>query len=61
MNEIDSKILDFFERAKTIADTLEKETGHSYYEGQNEASTAWDHRVNAIAQMIQAQEIQESY
>jgi hypothetical protein len=59
MNEIDAKILDFFERAKIIADTLEN--GYSPYEGQDEASTAWDHRVNTIAQMIQAQEIQESY
>ena len=59
MNEIDAKILDFFERAKTIADRLEN--GKSLYEGQDEASTAWDHRVNTIAQMIQAQEIHESY
>jgi hypothetical protein len=59
MNEIDAKILDFFERAKKIADTLEN--GYSPYEGQDVASTAWDHRVNTIAQMIQAQEIHESY
>jgi hypothetical protein len=61
MNEIDAKILDILKRAKEIADTLEKETGHSIYEQQDEASTAWDHRVNTIAQMIQAQEIHESY
>jgi hypothetical protein len=61
MNEIDAKILDFFERAKTIACVFGGGVGYSFYEGQDVASTAWDHRVNTIAQMIQVQEIHESY
>lgn len=57
MNEIDTKILSFFERAKEIANIVEGEKRRYY--GQDEAVTAWDNRINVIAKMIQAQEIHE--
>jgi len=59
MNEIDTKILNFFERAKEIANKVEGEKRRYY--GQDEAVTAWDNRINVIAKMLQAQEIHESY
>jgi hypothetical protein len=59
MNEIDTKILSFFERAKEIVNIIEDEKRRYY--GQDEAVTAWDTRINIVAQMIQAQEIHESY
>ena len=59
MNEIDTKILNFFERAKEIANKVEG-AKRRYY-GQDEAVTAWDNRINVIAKMVQAQEIHESY
>ena len=62
MNEIDTKILSFFERAKEIAKILNTVEGEKRrYYGQDEAVTAWDNRINVIAKMLQAQEIHESY
>jgi hypothetical protein len=54
MNEIDTKILSFFERAKEIVNIIEDEKRRYY--GQDEAVTAWDTRINIVAQMIQTQE-----
>ena len=57
MNEIDTKILSFFEKAKEIVSIIEDEKRRYY--GQDEAVTAWDTRINIVAQMIQTQEIHE--